>query len=72
MGLWDATTLLPQIFAPIIAGPLRDWILRANQARLGQVPAEALAYQWVFTLVIVYFALGLLLLRPLREERKPA
>jgi MFS family permease len=69
MGLWDATTLLPQIFAPIISGPLRDAILRANAERLGEVPAEALAYQWVFALVILYFAVGLVLLRPLQEAR---
>jgi MFS family permease len=68
MGVWDVTTLLPQVIAPIIAGPLRDAITGANSAALGLRPAEALAYQWVFALVVVYFSVGLFLLRPLREE----
>jgi MFS family permease len=68
MGVWDATTLLPQVIAPIIAGPLRDAIMGANSAALGELPAEALAYQWVFAMVVVYFSVGLVLLRPLREQ----
>jgi Na+/melibiose symporter-like transporter len=69
MGVWDITTLLPQVIAPIIAGPLRDVITAAKSAQLGVHSAEALAYQWVFALVILYFSIGLVLLRPLRELR---
>lgn len=72
MGLWDITTLLPQILAPIIAGPIFDAIFAAHKAALGIRGANAVACQWVLCLVVVYFAAGLFLLRPLREERRVA
>jgi Na+/melibiose symporter-like transporter len=69
MGVWDATTLLPQVVAPIIGGFLRDGIVKGYEAQRGALGAEALAYQWVFATVVLYFALGFVLLRPVREAR---
>jgi len=77
MGIWDVTTLMPQILAPVIAGPIRDGIFnsRVNELvaqlgrELGERSAEALAHQWLYATIIVYFVLGLLLLRRVREKR---
>ena len=45
MGIWDVTTLLPQIIAPVIAGPLFDSIVNARlaefTARLGPASGQA-------------------------------
>jgi len=77
MGIWDVTTLLPQILAPVIAGPVRDAIYGAKAAllvelhgtELGERLAEAYAHQWVYSFIILYFVAGLVLLRPVREKR---
>ena len=76
MGIWDVTTLLPQILAPVIAGPVRDVLFNSRLAELvalagqarGERLAEAYAHQWVYATIIVYFILGLVLLRPVREK----
>lgn len=71
MGIWDVTTLLPQIIAPIISGGIiRDLVFNANVIRLGERAAEALAYQWVFASIPLYFAAAIFLLRFVREERE--
>lgn len=69
MGVWDVTTLLPQVIAPLFGGLLRDGIRAEYVAALGERGANALAYQWVFATVVVYFAAGLWLLRYVRERR---
>lgn len=79
MGLWDVTTLIPQFVALIIAAPIRDGIFNAHLQRLiaelgktaGTHAAWALGNKWLFATVIVYFLLGLWLLRRVREERRP-
>jgi MFS family permease len=81
MGLWDFTTLMPQVLAPILGGPLRDWIFAIEAARRapGVDPqsfdealkraCEAPAYQVIFATIIVWFGLGIWLLRRVKEER---
>lgn len=69
MGIWDVSTLLPQIIAPIIAGGLiRDFVFRANVARLGEHAAEALAHQWILASLLVYFAVSIALLKFVNEK----
>ncbi|MCC7477742.1 MFS transporter [bacterium] len=84
MGIWDFTTLMPQVLAPMIGGPLRDWIygLQARRLAPGLDPAalpealmracEAPAYQIIFGTIIIWFALGIWLLRFVRSGRLPA
>ena len=77
MGIWDVTTLMPQVLAPVIAGPLRDGIFNARVARLvlemgkeaGERAAEAVAHQWLYATIIIYFVVGLWLLKHVREPR---
>ncbi len=70
MGIWDVTTLLPQIIAPIIAGGIiRDIVFNAYKAGLGEHAAEALAHQFILASLIIYFAVGLILLKNVKEER---
>ncbi len=70
MGIWDVSTLLPQIIAPVIAGGLiRDFAFKANESRLGAHAAEALAHQWILASLLVYFALSIALLKFVREKR---
>lgn len=77
MGIWDVTTLLPQILAPVIAGPIRDGIYnRLAPQRItelgqtaGQLAAEATAHQWLYATIILYFIAGLWLLKHVREAR---
>lgn len=84
MGIWDFTTLMPQVLAPILGGPLRDWIYGLQAAKLapGLDPArlpedlmhacEAPAYQIIFGTIIVWFALGIWLLRKVKLSRPAA
>lgn len=72
MGIWDVTTLLPQILAPIIAGGvIRDLVFNAYKSGLGEHAAEALAHRCIFASIMVYFTVGLILLGKVREERRP-
>ncbi len=84
MGIWDFTTLMPQVLAPMLGGPLRDVVFKAQAAKLapGQDPAtlseaivhacEAPAHQLLFALIILWFAIGFVLLRFVKEERPAA
>ncbi len=67
MGIWDVTTLMPQVLAPVIAAPIRDGIFSASLARLGERGADAFAIQWLYATIILYFIAGLILLRFVRE-----
>jgi Na+/melibiose symporter-like transporter len=69
MGIWDVTTLLPQVLAPVIAAPIRDGIFNAGLARLGGRGADAFAIQWLYATIILYFIAGLALLARVREAR---
>jgi len=69
MGIWDISTLLPQVISPALAGILYQVVY----ARLATGPedthAEAIAYKWVISSLLVYFAIGLWVLRYVKEER---
>jgi MFS family permease len=68
MGIWDATSLLPQVLAPIIGGALVTAIVHAFSAQSGLEAAQVLGHRWLFATVVLYFLAGLVLLRPVREE----
>ncbi len=69
MGLWTITGLLPQTLSPLVSGPVRDLVYNSAKAQLGNIPAEALAHQVLFSLVIVYFIVGIWMLRHVKEKR---
>ena len=82
MGMWDISTLLPQVLAPVISGLLYQVVYAAHAGgdwlRLSltteNIPAEdpvsaALAYKWIIASVPIYFAIGLLILRKVREPK---
>jgi Na+/melibiose symporter-like transporter len=62
MGLWMIFSLLPATLSPLISGPVRDGVFGALAPQLGQLAAEATAHQVVFSLIVVYFITGLVLL----------
>jgi MFS family permease len=68
MGLWGITSLLPQVLSPVVAGLLRDPIFNASVRHgLAQRAAEAQAHQWLFGSIILYFAIGIALVRNVKE-----
>ena len=60
MGVWNLTTVIPQVMAPLMAGPISDALARS----MGQ----DVAYRAVLLLVLVYLVLGLRPLTWIREE----
>jgi len=60
MGIWNMASVLPQIIAPVIAGPILDYfnMFRSN-----------FGYSAVFATVIIYFILGTVLVRFVRTAR---
>jgi len=69
MGIWDISTLLPQVLSPALAGALYQVIYGMFATQPDDAVAEALAYRWVITSLLVYFAIGLWVLRFVKEER---
>ena len=69
MGIWDISTLLPQVISPAIAGMIYQAVYTALAVQPDDPSAEAAAYRWVITSLLVYFAVGLWVLRYVREER---
>lgn len=73
MGIWDISTLLPQVISPVLAGTLYQIVYAALATRPEDLVAEAMAYRWVITSLLLYFAVGLWVLRFVKEERpRPA
>ena len=75
----DATSLRPLGEKIIVnmsvwqnVSSLRDFVYNGWKGSLGELRAEALAYQVIFSLIIVYFIIGLFLLRNVREGRSTA
>lgn len=80
MGLWDISTLLPQVLAPVISGLLyqivysfhagggwmRFSLITENLPSKDPVSA-ALAHKWIIASLPIYFAIGLLILRNVKE-----
>ena len=60
MGIWNMASVLPQIIAPVIAGPILDYfnMFRSN-----------FGYSAVFATVVIYFILGTVLVRFVRTAR---
>jgi Na+/melibiose symporter-like transporter len=69
MGLWTITGLLPQTLSPLISGPVRDLVYNNSKLGMGEHGAEAFAHQVLFSLVIVYFIVGIWMLKHVKEER---
>jgi len=82
MGIWDISTLLPQVISPLIAGLIYTLVYIYNAAGTvslaaiwkDELPkddaaAAALGVKWVMISLIAYFAFALWILRKVREER---
>jgi MFS family permease len=82
MGIWDISTLLPQVISPLIAGLIYTLVYIYNAAGIvslaaiwkNELPKEdsaaaALGVKWVMISLIGYFAIALWVLRKVREER---
>jgi len=67
MGVWDLSTLLPQIIGAFLAGVARDLLVRALPG-VGYAP-EALALRIIFSSTVVFFILGLCILALVKEPR---
>lgn len=81
MGIWDISTLLPQVISPVLAGLLYQAVYAyyAGGAKFAftlstqGIPednpmAAALGFKYVITSLLVYFAIGLFVLRYVKEE----
>ncbi|MCS7065395.1 MAG: MFS transporter, partial [Fimbriimonadales bacterium] len=62
MAIWHISMTVPQVLAPLVAGPLGDWLNQAYGLGVG--------WRWVFALVPFYLILAVLLLRPVREREE--
>ena len=63
MAIWHIAMTMPQVVAPLIAGPLGDhW---NAQYGLGA------GWRWIFALAPIYFLASAFLLRPVREPPTP-
>jgi MFS family permease len=72
MGIWDISTLLPQVISPALAGVLYQVVYAQVATGPQDTQAEAVAYKWVISSLLVYFAVGLWVLRYVKEERPQA
>lgn len=62
MAIWHIALTVPQVVAPLLAGPLAD---RFNAVEMG------LGWRLVFGLLPLYLIPGVLFLRPVRERKMP-
>jgi len=67
MGVWDLSTLLPQIVGAFLAGVARDTLVQ-HLPGAGTAP-EALALRIIFSSTVVFFILGLYILTLVQEPR---
>jgi len=56
------------VISPALAGALYQIIYGMFATQPDDATAEALAYKWVITSLLVYFAIGLWVLRFVKEE----
>ncbi len=61
MAIWHIAMTMPQVVAPLIAGPLGDWL--NAQYGLGT------GWRWIFLLAPIYFLASAWLLKPVQERR---
>lgn len=78
MGLWMLTSLVPALISPAISGVVRDIFYNSGMAKLrasglddaaASPIAEAAAHRWVFGLIILFFALGFIVLQKVKERK---
>jgi len=62
MAIWHIALTVPQVVAPLLAGPLADHF---NAVEMG------LGWRLVFGLLPLYLIPGVLFLRPVRERKMP-
>lgn len=62
MAIWHIAMTVPQVIAPLVAGPLGDWINREYGMGVG--------WRWGFMTIPVYLVLGSLILRHVRERMR--
>lgn len=67
MGIWDISTLLPQVISPVLAGAIYQGVYHAFATMPEDSGAEAMAYRYVITALPVYFVIGLWMLRYVKE-----
>lgn len=74
MGVWHVSFTVPQVVAPLIGGPVAYLFNHKITALFGHPLGSGFGYRVVLMLVIVYFAAGVALIRPVRERviAKPA
>lgn len=60
MAIWHIAMTVPQVFAPLIAGPLGDWINREYGMGVG--------WRWGFMTIPLYLMIGGLILRKVQER----
>ncbi|MDM7461104.1 MAG: MFS transporter [bacterium] len=60
MAIWHIAMTMPQVVAPLIAGPLGDWL--NAQYGLGT------GWRWIFLLAPIYFLASAWLLKPVQER----
>ena len=60
LGLWGVSDTLSQVVAPLLAGPIAFWINRSLGAGVG--------YRALMILALLYFGLGTLAIRFIREK----
>lgn len=63
MGIWNLTAVLPQILAPVIAGPVTDLVAGAY--------GPGVAYRVAMASVLLYLVIGTVLLRRLEAHAEP-
>lgn len=61
MAIWHISMTVPQVVAPLIAGPLGDWINRTYGLGVG--------WRWGFMTIPLYLIIGSMILRHVREMR---
>ena len=61
MAIWHISMTVPQVVAPLIAGPLGDWI--------NQTYGLGVGWRWGFMTIPIYLIIGSMILRHVREMR---
>lgn len=60
MAIWHIAMTMPQVVAPLIAGPLGD--------RLNTEYGMGVGWRWIFLLTPIYFLGSAWLLKPVQER----
>ncbi|MCS7209112.1 MAG: MFS transporter [Fimbriimonadales bacterium] len=60
MAIWHIAMTMPQVIAPLIAGPLGDWLNAEYGLGTG--------WRWIFALAPIYFLASAWLLKPVQER----